>query len=420
MQQATVNLLADMNAQPATLQGGLIPASASTDLVAPTSIITSPTAGATLSQGAAVVISGTAADTGGGVVGGVEVSVDGGTTWHPANGRANWTYNWTPSASGSITIKSRAADDSGNLETPGAGVTVSVGTGAKRARAASGPLPRPPPMRPTRTPARSISGSSSPPSRMVPLPASGSTRAPTNTGTHIGNLWSSSGTLLASATFANETASGWQQVNFASPVAITANTVYVASYHAPVGRYANDNAYFATAGVDNPPLHALRDGVTAAAMASMPTAARPRSPPPRSRRPITGWTWCSPTRSPTRRRPRLPRTRRPMAQPALPRGPRRPRPSARRSIRPRSTTTTFELRDPGNALVTATVAYNSSTLTATLTPGSPLAPATTLHRDRPWRCDRSAREGRRQAMRWPRTVHGRLRQPQRWTPRPPP
>ena len=41
-------------------------------------------------------ISGTATDTGGGVVGGVEVSTDGGTTWHPATGRGTWTYTWTP------------------------------------------------------------------------------------------------------------------------------------------------------------------------------------------------------------------------------------------------------------------------------------------------------------------------------------
>src|SRR5438445_5286479 len=44
-----------------------------------------------------------------------------------------------------------------------------------------------------------------------------------NTGTHIGNLWSSGGALLASATFTAETTSGWQQVNFSGPVAITAN-----------------------------------------------------------------------------------------------------------------------------------------------------------------------------------------------------
>ena len=47
-----------------------------------------------------------------------------------------------------------------------------------------------------------------------------------NVGTHIANLWSSAGALLASATFTNETASGWQQVTFSSPVAITAGTTY--------------------------------------------------------------------------------------------------------------------------------------------------------------------------------------------------
>src|SRR5438128_5664213 len=76
-----------------------------------------------------------------------------------------------------------------------------------------------------------------------------------NTGAHIGNLWSSSGTLLASATFTSETASGWQQVNFSGPVAITANTAYVASYHTTIGHYAGDASYFATAGVTHAPLH---------------------------------------------------------------------------------------------------------------------------------------------------------------------
>ena len=83
-----------------------------------------------------------------------------------------------------------------------------------------------------------------------------------NTGTHVGSLWSSTGTLLATATFTNETASGWQQVNFSTRVAITANTVYVASYHTNVGHYADDHNYFATSGVVNAPLHALADGVS--------------------------------------------------------------------------------------------------------------------------------------------------------------
>jgi hypothetical protein len=82
-----------------------------------------------------------------------------------------------------------------------------------------------------------------------------------NTGPHVGNLWSSSGALLARANFTGETASGWQQVNFSSPVAITANTVYVASYFT-TGDFAVDQNYF-NAGVSNPPLQALSNGTSA-------------------------------------------------------------------------------------------------------------------------------------------------------------
>ncbi|MCA9915579.1 MAG: hypothetical protein KC496_19630, partial [Anaerolineae bacterium] len=126
MQQATINLLADMNVQPATLQSGLVAATASTDFTAPTSTLGNPLDGASVEAGNAIIISGSATDSGGGVVGGVEVSVDGGTTWRRANGRANWTYQWIPSTIGSTTIQSRAVDDSGNLETPSAGITVDV------------------------------------------------------------------------------------------------------------------------------------------------------------------------------------------------------------------------------------------------------------------------------------------------------
>ena len=44
--------------------------------------------------------------------------------------------------------------------------------------------------------------------------------------------------LLATATFTSETATGWQQVTFANPVAIAADTVYVAAYDptAPASR----------------------------------------------------------------------------------------------------------------------------------------------------------------------------------------
>ena len=78
-----------------------------------------------------------------------------------------------------------------------------------------------------------------------------------NTGTHIGNLWTSTGTKLATVTFTGETASGWQQATFSSPVTISANTPYIVSYYAPNGGYAADQGFFSTAGTDNPPLHAL-------------------------------------------------------------------------------------------------------------------------------------------------------------------
>jgi hypothetical protein len=81
-------------------------------------------------------------------------------------------------------------------------------------------------------------------------------KGPSNTGTHTGSLWSSSGQLLATATFTNETASGWQQVKFSQPVAVTAGTTYVISYHTNAGFYSGDANYFASA-VDRPPLHAV-------------------------------------------------------------------------------------------------------------------------------------------------------------------
>ncbi|MGE5644792.1 MAG: DUF4082 domain-containing protein [Acidobacteriota bacterium] len=80
-------------------------------------------------------------------------------------------------------------------------------------------------------------------------------KAAANTGTHIGSLWSSSGTKLATVTFANESASGWQQALFSSPVNIQANTTYVVSYYAPNGHYSI-NEYFFNSAADNAPLHA--------------------------------------------------------------------------------------------------------------------------------------------------------------------
>src|SRR5262245_18161856 len=126
MQQATVNLFADMGVQAGSLQTGLIQTTKSLDLTRATSDITSPSSGSTPQVGVPFTITGTAHDAGGGVVGGVEVSTDGGLTWRKATGRTNWSYTWTPTATGSVVLKSRATDDSGNIEIPSAGVSVTV------------------------------------------------------------------------------------------------------------------------------------------------------------------------------------------------------------------------------------------------------------------------------------------------------
>jgi hypothetical protein len=81
-----------------------------------------------------------------------------------------------------------------------------------------------------------------------------------NSGTHTGSLWTSSGVLLATGTFTNETPVGWQQLTFTNPIAILPNTTYVASYHSTSGLAVNVG-YFLTQGVDAPPLHALQSGV---------------------------------------------------------------------------------------------------------------------------------------------------------------
>ncbi|HEX2587309.1 MAG TPA: N,N-dimethylformamidase beta subunit family domain-containing protein [Gaiellales bacterium] len=115
IQQATVNLLADMHVQPHTLQSTLRAATASTDTTPPTSSISSPVAGARIPHGTAVTISGHASDTGG-VVASIEVSTDGGAHWHPAKGTSSWTYVWKPAVAGTPTILVRAGDDSGNVQ----------------------------------------------------------------------------------------------------------------------------------------------------------------------------------------------------------------------------------------------------------------------------------------------------------------
>ena len=74
-------------------------------------------------------------------------------------------------------------------------------------------------------------------------------------GTHLGHLWSNTGTMLGEVTFTAETASGWQQANFATPVAIPALKSYWVSFFGVTnGNYTATPTW--TFPSDNPPLHA--------------------------------------------------------------------------------------------------------------------------------------------------------------------
>ncbi|MDX2302057.1 MAG: DUF4082 domain-containing protein [Microscillaceae bacterium] len=261
MQQATVNLLADMGVQPATLQNGLNAASASNDNIAPVSVITSPLNNANLPN-SAFTITGTASDNAG-VVAGVEVSVNGGA-WQKATGTDSWSFNWTPSSTGTFTIQSRSFDDLGNIETPGTGITVNV---------SGNPV--------FNCPCSIWDASATPATTSEPDPSAvelgvkfRSTvdgfitgirfyKGPQNVGTFTVNLWNvNGGNALATATFTNiTTQTDWQQVNFGTPVAIVANTTYIASYHTPSGFYSVDENFFTSNGVNTPPLNALINGL---------------------------------------------------------------------------------------------------------------------------------------------------------------
>ncbi|MHB1558350.1 MAG: DUF4082 domain-containing protein [Isosphaeraceae bacterium] len=73
---------------------------------------------------------------------------------------------------------------------------------------------------------------------------------------HVGHLWSSSGALLATATFSNETSYGWQQVNLTNPVTIQANTEYIVSFSTGGGYFGITTGYFNGGGASNGPLQA--------------------------------------------------------------------------------------------------------------------------------------------------------------------
>ena len=189
-------------------------------------------------------------------------------------------------------------------------------------------------------------------------------KSATNTGTHVGSLWSSTGTRLAQATFTNETTSGWQTVTFAQPVQLEVGQVYVASYHAPSGHYSASGAFFAQPW-DNTVLTAPSgaNGVYRYGSDAFPNSSwnssnywvdpvfQPGSAPDTTapsvsaRNPIAGAT---------------------SVDPAV-------RPSATFNEDISASTLQMTVKDSGGQLVSSAVAYDAATRTATLTPASALA-----------------------------------------------
>jgi hypothetical protein len=246
MQQAQVNLLADMGAQPGTRDPALAPAAASTDTAGPVVTIASPAEGASIPQGSSVTASGSATDTGG-IVSGVEVSTDGGASWHPAQGKQNWTYTYIQKGLSSATLKVRAVDDSAN-----------IGAAATRSLNLTGPYT----VFGSQVPAVVDSGDGGAYElglKVTPTVDGFITgvrfyKSTANTGTNVGSLWNSAGQRVASATFAAETASGWQKVLFSQPVAVGAGQTYTVSYTAPRGHYAAKDRQWDSFGFNDPPL----------------------------------------------------------------------------------------------------------------------------------------------------------------------
>ncbi|RUL99615.1 DUF4082 domain-containing protein [Rhizobium chutanense] len=240
VQQAMVNMFADMGIQPTTLDASLILATQSTDTLKPTSSVTSPIVGASFLEGQHVTITGTAQDFGGGIIAGVEVSTDGGQHWFKATGRESWSYNWVVQASGTYTIMSRAVDDSVNMETPAAGKQVTVALPGTQGLWTLAEKPA------TEV---AIDRDSVELGLRFQATTAGFVEGIRfykgfyNIGDHSVSLWSANGTLLASGVSVGESLSGWQTVMFSSPIQIAAGTTYVASYHTN-GFYSATENYF--------------------------------------------------------------------------------------------------------------------------------------------------------------------------------
>ena len=84
----------------------------------------------------------------------------------------------------------------------------------------------------------------------------------TVSGTYKGKLWNfNTGALLGTVNFTGVTKGAWQEVMFATPVSIAANTTYLITSYSSAGNYVATDGYFST-GVTNGPLTALANSTS--------------------------------------------------------------------------------------------------------------------------------------------------------------
>ena len=185
-------------------------------------------------------------------------------------------------------------------------------------------------------------------------------------GSHTGTIWTANGFALASVGFSNESAYGWQQQALPTPLQLQPNTTYVVSVNANSAYALNSNG-LATQ-VANGPLRTVADGVNGVyntVRGSFPNQSYQSSnyfvdavvgtgapPTVAAQDPTAGETGVA-ANTPVQA-------------------------TFSRPMYPQSITgSSFTLTGPGGAQVAASVAYDTATQTATLTPGAPLADSTT-------------------------------------------
>ncbi|WP_210529500.1 N,N-dimethylformamidase beta subunit family domain-containing protein [Rubellimicrobium arenae] len=258
LKQFAVNMFADMDIQPGSLDPLLKVAVKSTDITgARADMVDLPAQVAALST---LTLTGTATDNDGiaattdGRVALVEVSLDGGQTWKAAQGTTNWSYQWRPTVQGTYDIRVRAIDDSLNVT----GLTLDQDTVTVTAppRPATFSLFDPGVALPAATRTYNDGQSLelgmrfnvSEAGTVTQLKYYRGTSDAGDTDVREGHLWrASDGALLGTVTFTSTAGqSGWQVANLSVPVGLVAGVDYIVSYKT-ANNYVATEGFFAPA-----------------------------------------------------------------------------------------------------------------------------------------------------------------------------